>query len=328
MFRIALLVITLIIGVSVTFIDWRIYTKPKTDIAFVDGQQYRPASVLNALVVEQTVKEGELVTLGQELFVLDTKKHENVTLSLTASLLTLTNELNNTEIDLPGLRARAERVEKSVNDTSSMIEYTQSRLSQFRTLGENASQTVVDNTTFALNTQQQQLATHQKLEIDLLNQIASLTQRQRDIKDEIALLNRQIDLHKKIKNDHVIVSPISGVVNKIMVKKGEVATAGNAMIDIIDNQNLYITAYFIESYLSQIQIGDEADILFDAYPDPVVGTVLQIEPIAGAKVSGVSPNYSSGSYTRLTQKIPVRIAFETPSETHIALGMSAKVSIK
>jgi len=323
-----LLFTTLIVGALIVFFDWQSNSSPTTDIAFVDGQQYRPASIVNGLVISQKIREGDLVVSGQPLFILDSKVHEKTSLRFEVERMTLISEMKNIQVTLPNQKSRSSNVENAIKNTHQMLEYTKSRLSQFKLLGSNVSQTVVDDTTFELNAQQQQLNELNDTLFDLNKSIALTLNRQNDIQEEIRLLDKQIDLHAQIKNDYTIYSPVDGIVNNILVKQGEVASSGQALIDIIDNDHLYITAYFVESYLGNIAVGDEVKIQFDAYPEPIAGEVLLVESVAGAKVSGITPNYSSGSYTRLTQKIPVRISFKTDPNIHIALGMSAKVTIK
>jgi membrane fusion protein (multidrug efflux system) len=131
-----------------------------------------------------------------------------------------------------------------------------------------------------------------------------------------------------------IVSPTPGVVAKKWVMPGDIVQPGQAIFTIYHLKNIWVTANLEETKLASISLGDSVEISVDAYPgDRFSGKVLLIGAAAASEFSLIPPNNASGNFTKVTQRVPVRISIDRPdtgpgSEAMLLPGMSVVVKVR
>ncbi len=132
-----------------------------------------------------------------------------------------------------------------------------------------------------------------------------------------------------------ITSPMKGVVAKKWVLPGDVVQPGQAILSLFDLENIWVTANFEETKLSSIHPGDPAEISVDAHPNiKFQGKVLLIGTVTAAQFSLIPPNNASGNYTKVTQRVPIKISIERPAGSNdpgslmLLPGMSVEVKIR
>ena len=124
----------------------------------------------------------------------------------------------------------------------------------------------------------------------------------------------------------LIRSPINGMIIKKQGNIGEIAGAGQVLAYVVDPAKLYIIANIEETKLSSLAKGQAVDISVDQFGSTkFVGKVSSIGEAASSAFS-LLPSTSSGSYTKVVQKIPVKIALTGGSDKLLA-GTNANVRI-
>jgi multidrug resistance efflux pump len=128
-------------------------------------------------------------------------------------------------------------------------------------------------------------------------------------------------------------SPVNGYVTNLLVRRGDYATAGHAMVAVVDSDSFYVSGYFEETKLRHIQVGDRVSIRLIAYDAPLTGHVESIaraitdrdNALGSDLVANVNPTFS---WVRLAQRIPVRIAIDdVPKGITLSAGMTATVVV-
>jgi membrane fusion protein, multidrug efflux system len=119
----------------------------------------------------------------------------------------------------------------------------------------------------------------------------------------------QLDvIQAQLKNTQIL-APISGIVAKKWVMPGDIVQAGQPIFTIYDLKNVWITANFEETKIASIYPGAPVRISVDAYPGrDYEGKVLMIGSAAASQFSLIPPNNASGNFTKITQRIPVKIS--------------------
>ncbi len=131
-----------------------------------------------------------------------------------------------------------------------------------------------------------------------------------------------------------IVSPVDGKVAKRWLEPGDIAQAGQPVLAVYDRKDTWVTANLEETGLQAIRLGQNAEITVDGYPGRrFSGTVIEIGSSTAAQFSLIPPNNASGNFTKVTQRIPVKISIreERAGDTPPALllpGMSAEIRIR
>jgi membrane fusion protein, multidrug efflux system len=142
---------------------------------------------------------------------------------------------------------------------------------------------------------------------------------------EAGLRSAQVDL------DYTIIrAPQDGIVGELKVKPGQLVSVGTQVITVISSKP-WVIANFRETQLQHVREGDQAETVVDALPGMhFEGHVEEIAPASGAQFSLLPPDNASGNFTKITQRIPVKIAFDGDAESLSRLrpGMSAIVTIK
>ncbi len=128
-------------------------------------------------------------------------------------------------------------------------------------------------------------------------------------------------------------SPVDGYVTNLLMRVGDYALAGTRNVSVIDEHSYWIDAYFEETKLANIHIGDEVDATLLGYEAPIRG---KIESITGGISAANAASSTQGlpnvdpifTWVRLAQRIPVRIRIDqVPQHVSLIAGMTCSVSV-
>lgn len=124
-----------------------------------------------------------------------------------------------------------------------------------------------------------------------------------------------------------ILAPVDGIVAKRNINPGQFVQPGQSLFVIVNSQEPWIRANYKETQLDKIKPGMRAEIKVDAYPSKrIIGSVESISPISGAKLSLLPPENATGNYTKVVQKIPVKIKIKS-NNLVLRPGMSVTATI-
>lgn len=147
-----------------------------------------------------------------------------------------------------------------------------------------------------------------------------------------------VDVGDVVKKDQVlgrqqvlpyITSPINGTIVKNDVVKNETVSAATALAIVADTDNMYVGVNIEETDIRKILVGQDVKITLDAYPDKTFkGKVTEIDNTTQTYFSGTSSLSTSGTYTKVTQLVPVKVSIENNDNLPLTLGMNAIVKIK
>ncbi len=127
-----------------------------------------------------------------------------------------------------------------------------------------------------------------------------------------------------------VVSPFDGVVGTRMVQEGDYVNVGTSLIAVVPLPRLYVMANFKETQLTHVAPGQPVDIAVDSFPGQVLhGRVQRLSPASGAVFALLPPDNATGNFTKVVQRIPVRIEFEPdqPLVQRLRAGMSVEAQI-
>lgn len=125
-----------------------------------------------------------------------------------------------------------------------------------------------------------------------------------------------------------IKAPIDGTIVQSNVIKGSAAAAGATVAVMADTSNLYIKANIEETDIFKIKIGQKAAIKIDAYPNKTfTGYVETVSSATQSFITGATSINTSGTYSKVTQLIPVKITLINDEELPLMIGMNATVKI-
>jgi membrane fusion protein (multidrug efflux system) len=128
----------------------------------------------------------------------------------------------------------------------------------------------------------------------------------------------------------VIRAPASGIVAKSdRLLVGQSAITGIAMLSIVGDKQAWVEANFKEGDLAKMAVGQPADVEFDAYPDlKLKGHVASIGSGTGSEFSVLPAQNANGNWVKVTQRIPVRIAFDEKPPREMIAGLSSTDQVR
>jgi len=143
---------------------------------------------------------------------------------------------------------------------------------------------------------------------------------------ETAVENARLQL-----SDTVITAPTDGIIAKRSVEAGVLVQIGQGLMSLVPANEIWVTANMKETQVGGVAVGDPATFTVDAYPGKSFsGHVMSLSPATGAKFALLPPDNATGNFTKVVQRVPVRITVDGPADPLRPLrpGMSVVVTVK
>ncbi len=145
---------------------------------------------------------------------------------------------------------------------------------------------------------------------------------------QIATALAELAIVKAQLSNAVIVAPFSGVIAKRWVLTGDVVSPGQAIFSLFDKNHVWVTANYEETKLRKIKPGQNVAIRLDAFPGVMLsGKVLTIGRSTASQFSLIPAGNASGNFTKVTQRVPVKLSVEPVALVTLLPGLSASVRI-
>jgi membrane fusion protein (multidrug efflux system) len=126
----------------------------------------------------------------------------------------------------------------------------------------------------------------------------------------------------------VITAPFSGVIAKRWVLTGDVISPGQAVFSLFDKNHIWVTANYEETKLRSIHPGENVQITLDAFPGiSLSGKVLTLGRSTASQFSLIPAGNASGNFTKVTQRVPIKLSIEPAAGVALLPGLSAAVRI-
>ncbi len=285
------IVVLILIGV---FWWWRVYLYPyqTTEDASIASIDHTISSVQSGKILQMAVSDGDMVKKGDLLFILDD------------TLLQVEKEKA-----IAGLaHAKDEAKLQKIRVDLAKIDYDRARIEFAEGLISKEAMDHVEK--------RYQMAQAQLLSILSLSQVQEATLKETET---------------QLGYSHVT-APTDGVIAKRWHDPGDVVRAGQTILSLIDLAEIWVAANIEETKLSVIRVGDSVIVKVDAYPGlELQGSVLVVGAAAASQFALIPANNSSGNFTKITQRIPLKISIKMPENAqnlYLRPGMSVTVKIR
>lgn len=299
-----------------------------TDDAYVEGDIAVIAPKVSGYVQKvnvienQTVKAGDpLVTLDQGDYQLALEKAQSNVQSAKLAVARIDAQIGGGEASLLQAQAQLGAVQAALRGA----EITQKRAAELaaKNVGTAAD---LDNAQVALDQAQANVKAAEAAVTSAKANIELLKAQRAEAVNTIDLQQLAVDQAKRDLDFTVLKAPYDGTVGNLAVQTGDFVTAGKRLASLVPLNALYISANFKETQIGHIVPGSKVRIHVDAFDDhPIEGTVESISPASGAVFSLLPPENATGNFTKVVQRVPVRIAI--PQEALATGRLRAGLSI-
>ena len=161
-------------------------------------------------------------------------------------------------------------------------------------------------------------------------QVAVLDAQENQLKADMSAKEAAVKL-ARINLDYTrSVAPTDGIVGERKVRAGQLVSPGTQVISLV-GQTVWVVANYKETQLRNVRAGDKADVIVDGVPGVVfTGRVETVSPASGSQFSLLPPDNATGNFTKIAQRIPVKIVLDPKQALTERLrpGMSVIATIK
>jgi membrane fusion protein (multidrug efflux system) len=126
-----------------------------------------------------------------------------------------------------------------------------------------------------------------------------------------------------------VVAPASGIMSRKQVEPGQLVQVGQPLFTIVTDTGVFVTANFKETQLADLRVGQPVDIEVDAYGGAATGCVESVSAATGSKFALLPPDNATGNFTKVVQRVPVRIRVKQGlgADRPLRPGMSVTVHV-
>jgi membrane fusion protein (multidrug efflux system) len=303
-----------------------------TDDAYVEGDITNIAPKVTGYVASVNVVANQHVRAGEALITLDSGDYTLAAEQADAQIATQKLALSRFDAQIDAARAavtQAEAQKTALQATLRGAEITEARQQDLASK-KAGTQADLDNARVALDQARANLAGADSAILSAKANIAVIMAQKAEAQSQI----RSLELTKaKAERDvgfTVLKAPFDGIVGNLAVQQGDLVSSGQRLAALVPVDKLYIEANFKETQVAGIKPGAEVKIHVDAIEDHVItGKVDSIAPASGAVFSLLPPENATGNFTKVIQRLPVRIVLpkDALDKGNLRAGLSVVVDI-
>lgn len=318
------LIVILVIAFVVAVLWWMNYRKYiSTDDANLDSFRVNVAARVMAPMVTLYAWEGDTVRSGMVLAELDSSE---VSTRLQEAVSQREQMVANLKLDKAGLLTSKNNLKLAEIAFDQMaINY---RRAQTQYSGSAISEEAFQNTEEAYKSAQ--------VKIDVAKSQINVSLARIDAGEaSIAAADASIESVRTELGYYRIVAPVDGVIAKRWSLPGDIIQPGQTIFTINEGKDIWVAVYLEETKFRTIRLGQDAEFTLDAYSGLTFrGKIFYIGSNAASEFSLIPPNNASGNYTKIAQRIPLKISIDKvegkadkKANLKLVSGMSATVKI-
>ncbi|BDD93279.1 HlyD family secretion protein [Pandoraea sp. XJJ-1] len=303
-----------------------------TDDAYLQADSMTVAPKVGGYVTEVLVRDNETVSVGQPLVRLDARQYQAAFDEAQATVQAREADVARAEAEraqhtatiaqaraeLDGARADARYTAGQVKRYAPLVATgaeTDERLAELRNASTRADATLKSHQA-SVQASERQADT---LDAALAQAKAQLTVAQASAR------KAELDLA-----DTVVKSTLAGRIGDRAVRVGQFAQPGTRLLTVVPVQNVYLTANFKETQVGHMRPGQPVTVHVDALPSqPIHGVVDSLSPGTGAQFALLPAQNATGNFTKIVQRVPVRIRLDVPASLRTVLlpGLSVTADV-
>ncbi|MEJ0052044.1 MAG: HlyD family secretion protein [Methylovirgula sp.] len=303
-----------------------------TDDAYITADFSTVAPKISGLLDKVEVEDNERVKAGQELVHIDDRDYRTAVAAAEGTLDAAKAEVANLSAELARQTPVIGQADANILADDAALTFARANAQRYRNLSKGGAGTVEQQQQSAAQLQQAEAAKERDSEAAeaARRQIAILqAQRDRALADakrtEAALAQARLNLSYT----HVL-APVDGVVGQRAIRVGNYVSPGTALLAVVPIDSAYVLANYQETQLTHLALGQKVEITVDAFPGAVLtGHVDSLAPASGIAFSPIAPDNATGNFTKVVQRIPLKIVFDPDQSlrARLRVGMSVETTL-
>jgi membrane fusion protein (multidrug efflux system) len=325
--------IVLLLGAGAGWQWWKVWRfQQSTDDAYVQSDVSVISPKVEGYIKEVRVEENQKVTPGQVLFVIDDSDYAAKVAQAEAAVATEEAAVDTYDSRLELQRATIAQAQAEIVSAQAEEARTQRDYQRYQALTSSAYASRQRFETAEADDRKAIAAVEQKKAavVAAQHQLGVLRAERDEEKAKRQQARANLTLARNDLGNTVIRAPLAGVAGNRAGRVGQYVKAGTQLLSLVPLPHVYVIANFKETQLTAMRPGQPADVTVDAYPDRrLKGAVESFAPGSGAEFSLLPPDNATGNFTKIVQRVPVRIALPPggPLAALLRPGLSVTVTV-
>ena len=333
--RIVLLVVVLAaIAVGIWwYLDYESRGKylQSTNDAFVQADSVVVAPKIGGYIDRVFVDENQTVRSGQPLALLDARDYRAQSSQIQAQIDASRATADTVRAQVGEQQAALSQAQAQLNAAQADVAFAAEQVTRFEPLARSGAESRerLDQLRNQLRQAQAQPATRRAAVLAAQRRFGTLDSQIAQALSQARAGEAQLRAAEVNVQSTIIRSSIGGRVGDLAVRVGQFVQPGTRLMTVVPVDKIYVEANFKETQVGLMRVGQPVTIKVDALPDiELNGRIASFAPGTGAQFSILPPQNATGNFTKIVQRIPVRVAIDASPEVRrlLAPGMSVEVT--
>lgn len=332
---VVVMVVVALLGIALILRAWHLWPFTSsvmvTDNAYVRGQITVMAPQVNGYVTEVLVKDFQHVTQGEPLLRIDDRIYAQRVAQAQATLDSARAALANSDQSQAQNRAQIASARATLSAGQAELQRSRNETKRYEELAAQQLVSINDRDKFRTAQASAQASVQQsQAQIRIAEETLVSTQvARKSLEAQVESAQAQLELARIDLANTVIHAPRDGQISEASVRVGQYVAAGSQLLFLVPD-TLWVVANYKEGQTWGMAIGQPATFSVDAFQGQVLrGRVQEIAPATGSEFSVLRPDNASGNFTKVVQRLPVRISINRDQKLAKQLrpGMSVIVRV-
>ncbi|CAD6531464.1 HlyD family secretion protein [Paraburkholderia sabiae] len=299
-----------------------------TNDAYVTADFTLVAPRIAGQISEVLVEDNQQVKAGQLMVRIDDRDYQATLLSAQADVAAAKASVANYDAEIVRHPSLVDQARATLRSDEASIDFARANAARYHNLSEAGAGTAQEQQ-HAASTLAEQLAqqAHDRAALAATEQNLDVLRTQRD-KAAGALAHAQAVLEQaKLNLSYTeIHAPVDGKVGRRSVRVGAFVTPGATLLAIVPLSDAYVVANFQENQITKMRPGESVRITVDSFPGVVIqGHIDSLAPATGVSFAPIAPDNATGNFTKIVQRVPVKITIDPGQEAASALSVGLSV---
>ncbi len=326
--RVAALVVAASVGVWACSSLSRDSATESTNDAYVEADFTLVAPRIAGQISEVFVTDNQAVKAGQLLVRIDDRDFKAALMSAEADVVAAKAAVANYDAEIARQPSLVDQARATLKSDDASIQFASANAARYQSLSEAGAGTAQEQQ-HAASTLAQQLAqrAHDQAALTSTEQNLDVLRTQRDkaagalARTEAALEQARLNLSYT-----EIHAPVDGRVGRRSARVGAFVSPGAPVLAIVPVSEAYVVANFQENQIARMRPGESVRIKVDSLPSVVIhGRVDSLAPATGVSFAPIAPDNATGNFTKVVQRVPVKITIDPGQEAASALSVGLSV---
>ncbi|HEL3259738.1 TPA: HlyD family secretion protein [Stenotrophomonas maltophilia] len=332
---VVVMVVVALLGIALILRAWHLWPFTSsvmvTDNAYVRGQITVMAPQVNGYVTEVLVKDFQHVTQGEPLLRIDDRIYAQRVAQAQATLDSARAALANSDQSQAQNRAQIASARATLSAGQAELQRSRNETKRYEELAAQQLVSINDRDKFRTAQASAQASVQQsQAQIRITEETLVSTQvARKSLEAQVESAQAQLELARIDLANTVIHAPRDGQISEASVRVGQYVAAGSQLLFLVPD-TLWVVANYKEGQTWGMAIDQPATFSVDAFQGQVLrGRVQEIAPATGSEFSVLRPDNASGNFTKVVQRLPVRISINKGQKLAAQLrpGMSVIVRV-